>query len=79
MPQRHPGAVLFSGEKPFPILPAVDHYAGAEKLIRKALQLQRELGNLGRKLVDRFLTSPATAKTAHAPAPNASTQRCARR
>ncbi len=47
MPQRHPGAVLFSGEKPFPILPAVDHYAGAEKLIRKALQLQRELGNLG--------------------------------
>jgi citrate lyase subunit beta/citryl-CoA lyase len=47
MPQRHPGAVLFSGEKPFPILPAVDHYAGAEKLIKKAMQLQRELGNLG--------------------------------
>jgi len=36
--------VLFSGEKLFPILPAVDHYAGSEKLIRKALALQREMG-----------------------------------
>ena len=44
MPRRHPGTVLFAGEKPFPILPAVDHYAGAEKLMRKAMQLQRELG-----------------------------------
>jgi citrate lyase subunit beta/citryl-CoA lyase len=41
---RHPSEVLFPGEKPFPILPAVDHYAGSEKLIRKALQLQGELG-----------------------------------
>ena len=41
---QHPTQVLFSGEKPFPILPAVDHYAGSEKLIRKALQLQNELG-----------------------------------
>ena len=41
---RHPSDVLFPGEKPFPILPAVDHYAGSEKLMRKALQLQRELG-----------------------------------
>lgn len=44
MPARHPSAVLFAGEKPFPILPAVDHYAGAEKLMKKAMQLQRELG-----------------------------------
>ncbi|MFA7291669.1 MAG: aldolase/citrate lyase family protein [Rhodocyclaceae bacterium] len=44
MPRRHPGSVLFAGEKPFPILPAVDHYAGAEKLMKKAMQLQRELG-----------------------------------
>jgi citrate lyase subunit beta/citryl-CoA lyase len=36
--------VLFTGEKPFPALPAVDHYAGAEKLLRKALALQQELG-----------------------------------
>ncbi|MDY0071181.1 MAG: aldolase/citrate lyase family protein [Thauera sp.] len=40
----HPNEVLFAGEKPFPALPAVDHYAGAEKLMRKALQLQQELG-----------------------------------
>jgi citrate lyase subunit beta/citryl-CoA lyase len=44
MPQRHPANVLFAGEKPFPVLPAVDHYAGAEKLMRKAMQLQQELG-----------------------------------
>ena len=41
---RHPSAVLFPGEKPFPILPAVDHYSGSEKLMKKALQLQNELG-----------------------------------
>jgi citrate lyase subunit beta/citryl-CoA lyase len=41
---RHPKTVLFAGEKPFPVLPAVDHYAGSEKLMRKALQLQKELG-----------------------------------
>ncbi len=41
---RHPQSVLFSGEKPFPVLPAVDHYAGSEKLIRKAMSLQQTLG-----------------------------------
>lgn len=41
---RHPAEVLFAGEKPFPILPAVDHYAGSEKLMKKALALQKELG-----------------------------------
>ncbi len=41
---RHPSAVLFAGEKPFPILPVVDHYAGSEKLMKKALNLQNELG-----------------------------------
>ncbi|MBS1161229.1 MAG: CoA ester lyase [Proteobacteria bacterium] len=41
---RHPKVVLFAGEKPFPVLPAVDHYAGSEKLMKKALQLQKELG-----------------------------------
>lgn len=40
----HPRDVLFEGETPFPVLPAVDHYAGSEKLIRKALQLQQETG-----------------------------------
>jgi citrate lyase subunit beta/citryl-CoA lyase len=41
---RHPADVLFAGEKPFPALPAVDHYAGSEKLMKKALALQHELG-----------------------------------
>lgn len=41
---RHPSEVLFAGEKPFPMMPAVDHYAGSEKLITKALQLQNQLG-----------------------------------
>lgn len=41
---RHPSQVLFAGEKPFPALPAVDHYAGSEKLMQKALRLQNELG-----------------------------------
>ncbi len=40
----HPADVLFAGEKPFPALPAVDHYAGAQKLMLKALKLQQELG-----------------------------------
>jgi len=40
----HPRDILFAGEKPFPALPAVDHYAGSEKLMRKALALQQELG-----------------------------------
>ena len=41
---KHPGDILFPGEKLFPSLPAVDHYAGSEKLMKKALQLQNELG-----------------------------------
>ncbi len=40
----HPRDVLFAGEKPFPALPAVDHYAGSEKLMLKALALQQEIG-----------------------------------
>ncbi|BAL27255.1 CoA ester lyase [Azoarcus sp. KH32C] len=39
-----PDHVLFQGEKPFPILPAVDHYAGSERLMLKALAVQQELG-----------------------------------
>ena len=43
----HPDAVLYQGAgKPFPALCACEHYAGSEKLIGKALQLQAELGPL---------------------------------
>ena len=36
----HPNDALFSGEKPFPLIPACEHFAGSEKLILKALSLQ---------------------------------------
>ena len=41
---RHPKDALFAGEKPFPVLPACEHFAGSEKLIHKALDLQEKLG-----------------------------------
>lgn len=40
----HPAQALFEGEKPFPVLSACEHFAGSEKLIQKALDLQKELG-----------------------------------
>jgi citrate lyase subunit beta/citryl-CoA lyase len=40
----HPSEALFKGEKPFPVIPSCEHFAGAEKLIAKALALQDELG-----------------------------------
>ncbi|MCB1915262.1 MAG: CoA ester lyase [Rhodocyclaceae bacterium] len=40
----HPSQILFAGEQALPSLPAVDHYAGSEKLIGKALALQAEMG-----------------------------------
>ncbi|HXC40796.1 MAG TPA: aldolase/citrate lyase family protein [Burkholderiales bacterium] len=40
----HPRDALFKGEKPFPVIASCDHYAGSEKLILKALELQQKLG-----------------------------------
>jgi citrate lyase subunit beta/citryl-CoA lyase len=40
----HPRDALFSGEKPFPVIPACEHFAGSEKLIGKALELRDRLG-----------------------------------
>jgi citrate lyase subunit beta/citryl-CoA lyase len=40
----HPSEALFKGEKPFPVIPSCEHFAGSEKLIAKALALQGELG-----------------------------------
>ncbi len=40
----HPNDALFSGEKPFPVIPSCEHFAGSEKLISKALELQQKLG-----------------------------------
>ncbi len=40
----HPKEALFSGEKPFPIIPSCEHFAGSEKLILKALEMQDNIG-----------------------------------
>ncbi len=40
----HPEAALFTGEQRFPVIAACDHYAGTEKLMIKALDLQARLG-----------------------------------
>ena len=40
----HPGVALFKGEKPFPVIPSCDHYAGSEKLMLRALALQDSIG-----------------------------------
>lgn len=40
----HPDTVLFHGEKPFPVIAACEHYAGSQKFIRKAFELQNRLG-----------------------------------
>lgn len=40
----HPNQALFGGEKPFPVIPACEHFAGSEKLILKALALQDSIG-----------------------------------
>lgn len=36
----HPSKALFEGEKPFPVIPTCEHFAGSEKLITKAMELQ---------------------------------------
>jgi citrate lyase subunit beta/citryl-CoA lyase len=40
----HPSEVLFQGKRPPVSIPVCDHYAGSEKLMRKSLALQQELG-----------------------------------
>lgn len=42
----HPSEVLFQGKRQPLLLPACDHYAGSEKLMRKSMALQQELGGL---------------------------------
>ncbi len=38
----HPSEVLYTGSRPFPRLAACEHFAGSEKMIKKALQIQAE-------------------------------------
>ena len=39
----HPSDILYAGSRPFPRLAACEHFAGSEKLLHKALQIQAEL------------------------------------
>ena len=62
----HPDTVLYAGEKPFPVLPACDHYAGSEKLMVKSLALQRELGPVFDVTCDCEDGAPAGRERQHA-------------
>jgi len=48
----HPADVLYSGNRPFPQLSACEHFAGSEKLIRKALQIQTKSQLFERPIFD---------------------------
>ena len=62
----HPAAVLYREARPFPALPACEHYAGSEKLIGKALALQQALGPIFDLTCDCEDGAPAGAEKAHA-------------
>src|SRR5512135_1519004 len=42
----HPREALYAGEKPFPVIPACEHYAGSERFITRALEMQASLGRI---------------------------------
>ncbi len=48
----HPSDVLYTGSRPFPRLAACEHFAGSEKMLRKALQIQAELSVDGQPIFD---------------------------
>lgn len=66
MKRIHPEAALFAGEKRFPVVAACDHYAGTEKLMRKALALQQELGPVFDVTCDCEDGAPAGREREHA-------------
>lgn len=66
----HPSDVLYAGTRPFPRLAACEHFAGSEKLLRKALQIQTELSINGHPIFDITADcedgAPAGQETEHA-------------
>lgn len=65
-PALHPSEVLYAGGRPFPALAACEHYAGSEKLIRKALELQAGIGPLFDVTADCEDGAPAGREREHA-------------
>jgi citrate lyase subunit beta/citryl-CoA lyase len=67
MSQRiHPRAALFGGERPFPVIPSCEHFAGSEKLIGKAFELQAKLGPVFDITMDCEDGAPAGREKDHA-------------
>ena len=62
----HPSKALFAGEKPFPVIPTCEHFAGSEKLIGKALALQDSFGPVFDITCDCEDGAPAGQEKAHA-------------
>ena len=40
----HPNDALFAGEKPYPVIPSCEHFAGNEKMIGKAKAVLAQYG-----------------------------------
>jgi citrate lyase subunit beta / citryl-CoA lyase len=62
----HPAKALFAGERPFPIIPSCEHFAGTEKLIGKAFELQAKLGPIFDITMDLEDGAPAGREKEHA-------------
>jgi citrate lyase subunit beta/citryl-CoA lyase len=62
----HPGEALFKGEKPFPIIPSCEHYAGSEKLMLRGLELQNSIGPVFDLTCDCEDGAPAGREKEHA-------------
>ena len=63
---RHPNEALFEGEKPFPIIPVCEHFAGTEERIGKAFELQARMGGVFDITMDCEDGAPTGAERAHA-------------
>src|SRR5688572_28843568 len=62
----HPAQALFEGETPFPVIPSCEHFAGSEKLILKAFELQEKLGGTFDVTMDLEDGAPAGREKQHA-------------
>ncbi|MBI4510165.1 MAG: CoA ester lyase [Deltaproteobacteria bacterium] len=62
----HPQRALFEGETPFPVIPSCEHFAGSEKLIGKALELQDKMGGTFDITMDCEDGAPAGREREHA-------------
>jgi citrate lyase subunit beta/citryl-CoA lyase len=64
----HPNAALYRGARALPALPPCVHYAGSERHLRKALQLQKEMGPVFDVACDCEDGAPVGKERAHAKA-----------